>query len=158
MEDEDNFIWLQALNLTPYIFRNSSLIADLSGCKAKLVAFENAWNEDDHSPNIYLLDNKLTLCRKSVSLSTDGARGKCGYIRGQHYWTVIWHGPKFGTSAVVGIATRHQELHKKGYCTLIGSTVDSWGWDISKRVLEYNGNAFAKFPEKDVIVSQLKKK
>lgn len=149
-EREHSRVWRRVLGNHPALrpFLESNLILKkLSGCKAKLVAFENAWNGNDCSPNIYLLENKLTLHRKPIAQSTDGIRGKCGYLRGQHYWTVTWHSPAFGSNAGIGVATSRESMHREGYCPLLGSTCDSWGWDISSGVLRYDGQEFASYPK-----------
>ena len=135
-------------------FLSNHLIKELSGSKAKLVAFENAWNSEDCSKNIELKDNQLVLHRKPIAQSTDAIRGKRGYIHGQHYWKIRWHRASFGSSAVVGVATEHESLHREGYCPLLGSTAESWGWDVSKNVLRHNGAVLAQYPtEEDVNVS-----
>ena len=151
-EARNSPVWKHQALISPSLsaFLKSNLIQDLHGDKAKLVAFENAWNGEDCSHNIELLENRLTLHRNPVAQSTDGIRGKCGYLYGQHYWTVTWHKPSFGSNAVIGVATEQEVLHRKGYCGLLGSTAESWGWDISCRVLRYDGKEFAKYPGKDV--------
>ena len=154
LDEEENSIWLQALErATPAGFRNSKLISRLAGSKAKLIAFENAWNGNDCSNNIRILENGLTLHRNPVAQCTDGIRGKCGYSRGLHYWTVIWHKPHFGSNATIGVATKREVLQRDGYIGLLGSTCESWGWDMPTRVLKYNGEEFAKYPQMDTAVS-----
>lgn len=147
-------VWKQALeNSALSSFLASSLIRNLTKDKAKLVAFENAWNGGDCSPNISLLGNDLTLHRNPVALSTDAIRGKCGYLRGQHYWTITWHKPAFGSNAVIGLATKEEVLHRDGYCGLLGSTYESWGWDISEGTVKHGGDVVGKYPEMDKQVS-----
>lgn len=150
---EEDRTWLQLLERTaPFKYRSSDLLSTLSGSKAKLIAFENAWNSNDCSQNINLQENKLTLHRKPVAQCTDAIRGKCGYLYGEHYWTVTWHGPKFGSNAVVGVATEKEVVHKKGYCGLLGSSCESWGWDISKGVLRHEDDEFTTYPKEDIEV------
>lgn len=147
-EREGSPIWSQALaDRSLSAFQNSSLVKAFGGSRAKLVAFENAWNGEDCSPNIHLLEDELTLLRKPIAQSTDAIRGKCSYLHGQHYWTVTWHRPKFGSNAVIGVATGNEHLHREGYCGLLGSSCESWGWDISHGVLKYDGREIAKYPE-----------
>ncbi len=148
-EVKDSPIWKQALmrkksSLTSFL--RSSLVQELHGAKTKLVALENAWNETDCSDNIKILENKLTFYRMPVAQSTDAIRGKCGYLNGLHYWTVIWHKPSYGSNAVVGVATAEENLHGTGYCGLLGSSCESWGWDISERVLRHDGKELVGYP------------
>ena len=152
--DEESPVWEQALE-NPALsgFLASPLILNLTRNKAKLVAFENGWNGRDCSHNIFLLGNNLTLHRNPVAQSTDAIRGKCGYLRGQHYWTVTWHKPAFGSNAVIGVATKSEVLRKPGYCGLLGSTHESWGWDISKGIIRYGGDEVDKYPRSDKQVS-----
>lgn len=140
--------WQQLLvECTPGKFRGDNLIACLSP-KAKLIAFECAWSERDHSENIELKENLLTLHRKPVAQSTDAIRGKVGFTSGVHYWTVTWHGPSYGSNAVLGVATKKAKLHGQGYFSLLGGDQEgeSWGWDLSKRLLRYKGNTLRHLP------------
>lgn len=153
-ERESPLLWRQFLQDTPSLseFLKSRLLRILDGSKAKLIALENAWNREDCSPNIYILDNRLTLHRKPVAQSTDAIRGRCGYLQGLHYWLVTWHGPEFGSGAVVGVATAGEGMHREGYCGLLGSTCESWGWDISERVVKHEGHVISRYPQSDVQV------
>lgn len=150
-ETEDSPVWKQALNkLSLTSFLQSKLIRELHGDKARLVALENAWNGADCSHNIQILENQLTFYRTPVAQSTDGIRGKCGYLYGQHYWTVVWHKPSYGSNAVIGVATAQESMHERGYCGLLGSSCESWGWDISQHILRHDGKELAGFPVQDV--------
>lgn len=152
--EEESPLWLQALDRPALkTFLGSKLVKNLTKNKAKLVAFENAWNGEDCSPNISLLDNRLTLFRSPVAQSTDAIRGKCGYLRGQHYWAVTWHRPAFGSNAVVGVATKSEKLHRQGYCGLLGGSEESWGWDISAGIVRHGGEVVGKYPTMDRQVS-----
>ncbi|VDN19164.1 unnamed protein product [Gongylonema pulchrum] len=74
-----------------------------------------AWNPDDRSLNIFVKDDdRLTFHRHPVAQSTDSIRAKRG------------------THASVGVATKAASLHAVGYTSLIGSTNESYGWDLSK--------------------------
>lgn len=143
----DSEIWQQLLiTSTPEEYHSDPLLNTLDDAKAKLIAFYFAWSEEDHSPNIYVKKNKLTLHRNPVAQSSDGIRGKRGYIHGQHYWTVTWHGPQFGSSSVAGVATKQAILQDSGYYALIGCDKESWGWDISQNVLRHGGRVVQKYP------------
>lgn len=145
---EESPVWKHVMeNSALRHFLRSPLIENLTGSKAKLVAFDNAWNRHDCSRNISLLDNGLTLHRDPVAQSTDAIRGKCGYLRGQHYWTVTWHKPAFGSNAVIGVATQGEEMHRAGYCALLGSSYESWGWDISSGFVKHGGREVDKYPK-----------
>lgn len=131
----DGSLWSDVLDSsTPAKFRSSQMLKKLNA-REKLIIYENTWNEHHISPNIYIKDDKLTTHRNPVAQSSDMARGKRGYLKGQHYWTVVWHGPKLGSNAVVGVVTSEEMIAGNGYYSLIGSSSESWGWDLSNSVL-----------------------
>jgi len=103
----------------------------------KEVQLKHAWNPDDRSLNVFLKDDDggLTLHRHPVAQSTDGVRGRVGYTRGLHVWELRWERRFRGTHAVVGVATAGAPLHCTGYRSLVGSTEDSWGWDLCRNRL-----------------------
>lgn len=95
-----------------------------------------AWNPVDSSINIDVkLVDPLTLHRHPVAQSTDAIRGKIGFSRGFHMWRIDWKQRERGTHAVIGVCTKEAPVHCHGYCSLIGLTDDSWGWDIIRRRL-----------------------
>jgi len=103
---------------------------------------KHSWNPDDRSLNIFLKDDDdgLTLHRHPVAQSTDGVRGRVGHTRGLHVWELRWERRYRGTHAVVGVATTGAPLHCTGYRSLIGSTEDSWGWDLCRNRLCHSGS------------------
>ena len=149
--DSSNDVWKHVLeNEVPKEFISDELIQPLSP-KAQLAAYLCAWNDSDRSKNMEMKSNKLTLHRKPVAQSTDAIRGKKGFCHGQHYWTVIWHGPSFGSNAVVGVATKKAELEGPGYFSLLGSDKHSWGWDISKKWLQHGGEKLENYPRSSAV-------
>lgn len=131
---------------TPQAFEDNPLIQKLPTAKHKLAAYQSTWSSEDHSENIYVKDDKITIHRNPVALSSDLARGRKGYSSGEHYWTVMWHGPKFGSNAIVGIATKDSNRHCEGYHPLLGMCKNSWGWDLSRCVLRHNGEELGDYP------------
>ena len=103
----------------------------------KLVALQCTWNPRDCSRNITV--NNFIMQRNTQAQSSDAIRGKSGFSRGRHYWTVCWDGPSYGSAAVVGVATKSAPLHGDGYFALLGSDEQSWGWNISGHVTTHNG-------------------
>ena len=100
------------------------------------VQAEHAWNADDRSLNIFVKDeDKLTFHRHPVAQSTDCIRGRRGYSRGLHVWEINWSARQRGTHAVVGVGTKDAPLHCVGYQSLVGSTCESWGWDLGRNKL-----------------------
>lgn len=91
----------------------------------------HAWNPKDCSSNIFVKKDKLTCHRKPSLQSTDCIRGYVGYTRGLHAWEICWPNQQRGTHAVVGVATIEMTLHSAFYQSLVGSNVESWGWDLS---------------------------
>ena len=145
--DSGSEVWKHALdNEVPESFLSDKLVQQLESPKSKLMAYLCAWSDSDRSNNIEIKSNMLTLHRKPVAQSTDAIRGKRGFSHGQHYWTIIWHGPSFGSNAVVGIATKKSPLHGEGYYSLLGSDSESWGWDLSKKWLQHGGEKLDNYP------------
>lgn len=100
---------------------------------------KHSWNPDDRSLNIFIKDeDPLTFHRHPVAQSTDCVRGRFGYTRGFHVWEISWNTRQRGTHAVVGVATLEAPLHTQGYQSLIGSTEDSWGWDLGRNKLYHD--------------------
>ena len=98
-----------------------------------------AWNSEDRSLNIFVKeDDGLTFHRHPVAQSTDCIRGKTGFTKGLHVWEVNWSTRQRGTHAVVGVATLEAPLHSVGYQSLVGSTDQSWGWDLGRNKLYHN--------------------
>lgn len=146
--DDDSDIWDSILRaVCPINFCEDRLLDDLPNSKTKLVAYYCTWNDSDRSKNIYIKENKLTLHRNPVSQSSDAVRGRKGFRKGVHYWVVIWHGPNYGSTAVVGLATKDAKLQDSGYYPLLGCDTESWGWDIPDGQLRHDGAAIQKYPK-----------
>lgn len=97
------------------------------------------WNCDDRSLNIFVKEeDKFTFHRHPVAQSTDCIRGKVGFTKGLHIWEIYWPTRQRGTHAVVGVATRDAPLHSVGYQSLVGSTEQSWGWDLGRNKLYHD--------------------
>lgn len=93
----------------------------------------NAWNPEERSLNLFIKDDdRLTFHRHPVAQSTDCVRGKVGFTRGLHAWTLRWPVRQRGTHAVVGVGTSLAPLRAVGYCALVGSDAESWGWDLGR--------------------------
>lgn len=98
-----------------------------------------SWNAEDRSLNIFVKeDDKLTFHRHPVAQSTDCIRGKVGFTKGLHVWEVFWSTRQRGTHAVVGVATADAPLHSVGYQSLVGSSDQSWGWDLGRNKLYHD--------------------
>lgn len=114
---------------------------------------EHSWNPDDRSLNVFIKeDDPSTLHRHPVAQSTDCARGVKGYKSGIHAWEVKWNIRQRGTHAVIGFAEITAPIHAYGYSSVVGSTADSWGWDINKKRLYHadsNNNSSDPYPFKD---------
>lgn len=103
------------------------------------VQVKHSWNADDRSLNVFVKeDDKLTFHRHPVAQSTDCIRGKAGFSKGLHVWEVNWSTRQRGTHAVVGVATVEAPLHSVGYHSLVGSTDQSWGWDLGRNKLYHD--------------------
>lgn len=98
-----------------------------------------AWNENDASQNIIVIENGTTLHRHPVAQSTDAIRGKMSYATGMHAIEFVWEHGQRGTHAVLGVCTKEMRLERPGYCSLIGNDNNGWGWDITRNRLFHNG-------------------
>ena len=128
-------------------FRNSKHLNELDTYKAKVLCYECAWNDKDRSPNIYIKEDCLTLHRNPVAQSSDGVRSKMGFHSGSHYFVVIFHGPSFGSSALVGVCTKDAPMHCNGYAPLLGSDGCGWAWDLSQKCLRHRGDVVENIDE-----------
>jgi SPRY domain-containing SOCS box protein 1/4 len=129
--------------LDPDLERPARLDALLARPAAdKQQQLKHAWNPEDRSLNIFLKeeDGGLTIHRHPVAQSTDAVRGRVAYTRGLHAWQIRWEKRHRGTHAVVGVATADAPLHCTGYRSLVGSTGDSWGWDLCRNRLCHGGS------------------
>lgn len=99
----------------------------------------HGWNEKDRSLNIFVHDSDPRhVHRHPVAQSTDCVRGLVGYSKGLHVWEIKWPLRQRGTHAVVGVATTQASLHANGYHPLVGSTSESWGWDLGRNMLYHD--------------------
>jgi F-box protein 45 len=147
LNEENSTIWQSKFQETgTNDFRKCPHITNMT-YKARVLAYECAWNDDDHSKNIYLMNNCLTLHRNPVAQSTDGARSKAGFCSGQHYFIIIFHGPNLGSAAIVGVSTKKAPLHSNGYCSLLGSDEHGWGWNLSDNTMRHKGEDLATVTE-----------
>lgn len=105
---------------------------------SKETQIQNSWSDSDKSTNIYLHEDEITLHRRPVSQSTDSIRGRVGYKSGVHVWEIKWVQTQRGTHACIGVATRDAPLRRHGYCALVGSNDESWGWDLGRNLLIHN--------------------
>jgi len=103
-------------------------------------ALSKAWNDNDSSQNIIVIDNGYTLHRHPVAQSTDAIRGKMSYSSGMHAIEFVWEHGQRGTHAVLGVCTKSMRLERPGYCSLIGNDANGWGWDITRNRLFHNGH------------------
>lgn len=103
------------------------------------VQVKHSWNAEDRSLNVFVKeDDKLTFHRHPVAQSTDCIRGKVGFTKGLHVWEVNWSTRQRGTHAVIGVATIDAPLHSVGYHSLVGSSDQSWGWDLGRNKLYHD--------------------
>ena len=74
----------------------------------------NSWSLVHKSPHINIRSEGLFGKRRPVAKSTDCMRGRTGYTKGLHVWTIKWPSDCRGTHAVVGVATENAPLHSTG--------------------------------------------
>ncbi|XP_029437576.1 SPRY domain-containing SOCS box protein 2 [Rhinatrema bivittatum] len=102
---------------------------------------ENGWNCQDCSDNLTVKEEGLAVWRRPLAQLSDGVRGKKGYSEGLHAWEISWPVEQRGTHAMVGVATSHAPLQADCYTSLLGSTADSWAWNISTCQLCHSSKA-----------------
>jgi len=106
----------------------------------RAVAEAHGWNPRDMSRNVSLKSGDvLTMRRRPVSQSTDGVRAKVGYSEGLHVFQVTWPVRQRGTHPMVGVATLQAQVQEDGYCCLVGSNNNSWGWDLGRKKALHTG-------------------
>lgn len=114
---------------------------------ASVEQLTHSWNQSDRSLNIFVKeDDLMTFHRHPVAQSTDCIRGKVGYSEGLHVLEFHWPHKQRGTHAVVGVATKEAPLHSPGYQSLVGSTVQSWGWDVGRAKAYHNSDTVPGVP------------
>ncbi|CAG2116744.1 unnamed protein product [Medioppia subpectinata] len=102
------------------------------------VQVSNSWSLVNKSPHINIRNEGMVGKRRPVAKSTDCMRGRVGYTNGLHVWTIKWPADCRGTHAMVGVATEAAPLHTTGYCSLVGSNEESWGWDLVRNKCYHN--------------------
>lgn len=147
LRSDDLKIWKTCFDELKPGFRYSPLIKTLSSYKTKCAAYLCAWSQTDHSKNIKIKDDCLTLHRNPIAQSTDGVRSKNGFKSGQHYFVVIFHGPELGSAALVGVCTKEAPIHSQGYVPLLGQSPYAWAWDLSKKILRHNNQELGSYGE-----------
>ncbi|CAK8683075.1 F-box/SPRY domain-containing protein 1-like [Clavelina lepadiformis] len=147
LNDGNNDVWrLQCVRKLAEATLKSDLWSSQPTYKEKLRAFYHSWNADDCSGNIYIKPDGFTLHRRPEAQCTDGARGRIGFDSGRHSWDVRWKGP-LGTVAMVGVATKEAPLRSRGYQPLLGSSDQSWAWNLVDNYLFHGGTKQDPYPK-----------
>jgi len=102
---------------------------------------KHGWNSEDKSDNLFVKNEGLTVHRHPVAQSSDACRGKVAYTRGLHVWDISWDVRQRGTHAIIGVCTKEAPLTCLGYRSLVGSTDQSWGWDLGRNKLYHSGKS-----------------
>ena len=147
LSDEDSSVWeTQFQKLVPAKVKKSKIIDSCKTYKEKLITYLHSWNPDDCSKNIYIKDDGFTYHRRAVAQSTDAARSRIGFQSGRHCWDVWWE-QSMGSHAVVGVALKQAPMQDRGYISLVGNNLYSWGWNLVDNLLYHNGRSNGKFPK-----------
>lgn len=119
------------------------VLLDMPPVDTEIMA-KHSWNPEDRSQNIFIKEDDIfTFHRHPMAQSTDCIRGKMGYTRGLHLWEITWNTRQRGTHAVIGVATSEAPLHSQGYQSLVGSTSESWGWDLGRNQLYHDAKNYS---------------
>lgn len=107
-------------------------VAQSTDCKS----FKTFLNVKNYKLTVSVVISLINALFSSSNLL--GIRGKVGFTKGLHVWEVNWSTRQRGTHAVVGVATLEAPLHSVGYHSLVGSTDQSWGWDLGRNKLYHD--------------------
>ncbi|KAG8251011.1 SPRY domain-containing SOCS box protein 4 [Homalodisca vitripennis] len=98
-----------------------------------------AWNPQDCSRNIHFKEEFPLTCFLSTSTgAADAVRGRVGFSQGIHMWAIHWPAHLRGLHPMVGVATKHADLHSNGINSIVGSDDQSWGWNLSTLRLRHD--------------------
>lgn len=147
LQSEESKIWksrFYSLEIDHDIFEftNSQLVKDLPNPKAKVRAYMCRWIEEDSSETLYVKENFITVHRNPVAKSTDSIRSETGFRYGRHRFIIVFHGPGFGSHAMIGICTKDTTLRIRSYDNLLGMYPTAWGWDLVNNKLLHNNESF----------------
>ncbi|XP_070552622.1 neuralized-like protein 4 [Ptychodera flava] len=107
---------------------------------------DHSWDQTDSSTNFKILEDGVTAQRLEGKGSTDAVRSKKAYQSGCHVFQIYWPKDEWGSHASIGCGTTEVPLTSPGYSVLIGSTVDSWGWNVCEKKLYHGGKECGTYP------------
>ena len=103
--------------------------------------FDNwRWDVKDRSRDTVTLPGNRVLFHPTWSNGTAGIRGNKPLTHGAHYWEIRFHKRVFGTSMMVGVATKQARLHTDIFTNLMGQDSESWGMS-HKGLIWHDGNS-----------------
>jgi len=123
----------------------NEILVDLHSYHDRIRSFHHSWSDHDCSENMYVLPNGFTVHRRPEAQCTDMVRGKIGFTAGRHCWHLQWQGP-LGTVAMVGVATQHEVVRLSGYKPLLGSSNESWAWNLVDNHVYHGGKKRGNYP------------
>jgi hypothetical protein len=97
---------------------------------------------NDNNKSAYFFDNPFTISR-----GTAAVRGNKPFLNGIHFFEICFKEPLYGTSIMIGLATKECCLHYENfeYCNLIG--LDSNGYGLSHKGYLWHNNESKKYCE-----------
>lgn len=106
-----------------------------------------AWNKTDKSCQVRLRDpeQRIALFHPYCSTGSAGVRGTKALINGHHYWEISINERIFGTSIMLGLATKEARLHLSGYVNLMGR--DEYSWGLSHKGLLWHAGQHRPYTE-----------
>ncbi|XP_077984407.1 neuralized-like protein 4 [Glandiceps talaboti] len=109
----------------------------------------HGWDPRDCSQSFQVMDDGVTarrLQRTANTGNTEAVRSKKSYQVGVHTFQIHWPQQERGSHAVVGVGSPDVELTLHGYCSLVGSTANSWGWNVCDKTLHHCGKVVGSYP------------
>uniref|UniRef100_A0A8D9AJY0 SPRY domain-containing SOCS box protein 3 n=1 Tax=Cacopsylla melanoneura TaxID=428564 RepID=A0A8D9AJY0_9HEMI len=106
---------------------------DACRCGENFKEYEWVWDTHFGNPETIVLScqNRETLFHPRTSYGTAAIRGTSPFQKGHvYYWEIKMLTFLRGTDIVVGVGTEHAAMSSDKYCSLIGSTADSWGYSF----------------------------
>ncbi|CAJ0579084.1 unnamed protein product, partial [Mesorhabditis spiculigera] len=108
---------------------------------------DHEWDPSDHSPNIYIdRDNLSVFSRIEFGTTVDCVRGAVAYRTGFHVWEINWPRQDRGPAAIIGFGNRLVSLCNPQYRPILGIEPNSFGWNISQNVTITQGGKRTPYP------------
>jgi SPRY domain-containing SOCS box protein 1/4 len=107
---------------------------------ARQTQIDNAWDPAWCDGRVSFTDDGMTCIRGNVPGGA-AVRGRRPMTTGVHVWAVTWETGARGYRPVIGVGTDKAAMNDG-----IGSTDDSWGWNLGNNVLCHGDRPVGRYP------------